>query len=1086
MSTMRHWMIQKRNVSVDRLRLLTEKTNFPLTDKLSLDTQIYRSYSDITDIKTLRNTGIIKFDQAKSEEEKAELAKVGDKFGESWTTHWFFVEFTIPEEWDKLAAEEDEFHFIWDSGCEATIYDYETGMYLQGLSTPRRYFYILDRNGPKKHKFAIEMACNGMFGNFSDGRGGLNPVDHHKTFTLNKCQIGLFRRNLWELKMDFDTIFDISEKMTNDNSQYGDLALGVGNQIADIIFTMDELTDEEVKEARVKAQEYLSVHNHSEVHKIYAVGHCHIDTAWLWPFRETRRKWGRSWSSQLKLMELFPTFNFWASSAQQYEFVKDDYPELFQRIKDKVNEGRFEVVGGSWVEFDGNIPSGESMIRQFLYGQKFFKEHFGSYSNVFFMPDTFGYSAQLPQIMKESGINRFVTQKLSWSRFNKFPHNTFIWNGLDGSDVLAHFPPADTYNSNGKLDDILKSQNNFKDKGVTNHSLLLFGEGDGGGGPERSHIDSILRFKDLQGVPNVKLSTVNEFFNELEKEKADLYNWRGELYLEIHNGTYTTMAHNKRCNRKMEFLLKDAEFLSTIASLHSKEFNDPKGEFDKMWKLVLLDQFHDVIPGTWIGMVYEDTKEHYDYWLKSSQKIIDEFASDLFKEFVTPKLTGALQRYNINESFEEAKHGSKFIAYNNENFDRNEYVSLLVDDKIHYGFINVPQHGYKVFSVDELCTESDLHSCIKLTETENNFEILNDFYSVTINKTGRISSYKDKTFFSLRPQEIVDANVGEINRLHIHNDIPDFWDAWDIFDWSRYTHKDVLADTEKSTIIVNNSACIAIKFEYQISAKSKMIQTVYFYANNQRIDFKTRVDWHENRKLLRTYFPVNVLSDYVTFDIQNGILKRTTANNTLWDQAQYEVCGHKYVDISEGSYGVALLSESKYGYACKGNTLGMSLLRSPKWPNETADMGEHEFTYSFYFHYGDKSLKDVQNESFIINSPLKLYSLDSNTEIEQNKEFSFIKIDQSNVVLDALKVGEHGQGEYIIRVHESLGLTTFANINVNFWKLETVIETNTLEEKRDGDCFNDKNESLISFNESNIFIKLRPFKILTNTNTNNN
>ena len=1058
--------------------MLTEKTNFPLTDKLSLDTQIYRWNVDISEIKGLRNTGIIKFEQAKSEESKAEEIKIGDKFGESWTTHWFFVEFTIPEEWDELAAEEDEFHFIWDSGCEATIYDYEHGTYLQGLSTPRRYFYILDRKAPKKHKYAIEMACNGMFGNFKDGRGGLNPVDHHKTFTLNKCQIGLFRRNLWDLKMDFDAIFDISEKMTNENSQYGDSALGIGNQIADIIFTMDELTDEEVSQAREKAQEYLSIKNHSDAHRIHAVGHCHIDTAWLWPFRETRRKWGRSWSSQLKLMDLFPTFKFCASSAQQYEFVRDDYPELFERIKDKVKEGRFEVVGGSWVEFDGNIPSGESMIRQFLYGQNFFKEHFGSYSNVFFMPDTFGYSAQLPQIMKESGINRFVTQKLSWSRFNKFPHNTFIWNGLDGSDVLAHFPPADTYTSNAKLEDILKSQNNFKDKGVSNVSLLLFGEGDGGGGPERFQIDSVLRFEDIQGVPNVKLSTVNDFFNELEQEKSDLYNWRGELYLEIHNGTYTTMAHNKKCNRKMEFLLKDAEFFSTIALTNSKEFNDPKEEFDKMWKLVLLDQFHDVIPGTWIGMVYEDTKEHYDYWLKSSTKIIDEYATNLFKLFISSNLDKSIIRYSESSEQEETKHTTKFVAYNSENINRNDYVEIKTQDKTYSGFISVPQHGYSVFSIEDLQTDTDSFSSIKHSEKELSFEIENEFYSVFINKNGRITSYKDKTFFKYKSEEIVDTSVGEINRIHLHNDIPDFWDAWDIFDWSRYTHKDILADSDKTIIVLDNSSWFAIKFEYRISKDSSMFQTVFFYSNTQRIDFKTSVDWHENRKLLRTYFPVNVLSDSVTFDIQNGILKRTTTTNTLWDQAQYEVCGHKFADLSEGSYGVALLSDSKYGYACKGNVLGMSLLRSPKWPNETSDMGQHEFVYSFYFHSGDKGLKDVQNESFVINSPLKLYSFDDEIVCEK-KKFSFVEIDQTNVVLDALKVSEHCKDEYVIRIHESLGYTTFANISVNFCNLSSVVETNILEEKRESDYYKDKDESLLSFTEHNILVKLRPFKILT-------
>ena len=434
-------MIKKRDVTMNRPKTITSDGNYPLTN-LPLSNRIYRQTINIPNVKVLRNTGYIKFDEAKSEESKAEPAKIGEKYGDSWQTNWFFVDITIPDNWDQIATKEDEYHFIWNSNCEASIYDYETGKYLQAYSPPERNFYVLDRNGGKHFKYAIEMA-NSSTDFSSDMPDDGFPDGSSNIFS--KCQIGLLRKNMLDLKYDFDTLYDISNLMNDANYQYGELAYGILQQMSDILVTTDEQTDEEVSQAREIAQKYLAENNHNLVHHLHAVGHWHIDTAWMWPFRETRRKCARSWSSQLKLMELYPDYKFCASSAQQYQFVKEDYPELFARIQEKAKEGRFEFVGGTWLEFDGNIPSGESMARQFLYGQKFFKENFGSYCNVFFMPDTFGYSAQLPQIMREGGIKRFITQKLSWNRYNKIPYNTFYWRGLDGTDVLAHFPPADTY-----------------------------------------------------------------------------------------------------------------------------------------------------------------------------------------------------------------------------------------------------------------------------------------------------------------------------------------------------------------------------------------------------------------------------------------------------------------------------------------------------------------------------------------------------------------------------------------------------------------------------------------------------------------
>ena len=1006
-------------------------------------------------------------------------AVVGKKYGNSWETNWFFIEFTVPDEWDQLAANEDEFHLLWNSNSEASLYDYDTGKYLQAFSVPTRNFYILDRNGDRHFKFAIEMANN--------GNTEVNPdlVDDQfpsgSWFVFSSCQIGLLRKNMYDLRSDFNLLYDIANSMTEDNYQYGELSYGILHQMWDILVTTDDISDEQVTEARKIAQQYLSQHNHNLVHQIHAVGHCHIDVAWLWPFRETRRKWARSWSSQLKLMELYPDFKFCASSAQQYQFVKDDYPELFTRIQDKAKQGRFEFVGGSWLEFDGNMPSGESMARQFLYGQRFFKDNFGSYCNVFFMPDTFGYSAQLPQIMSEAGIKRFMTQKLSWNRYNTFPYNTFNWWGLDGTQVLTHFPPADTYSSDGKLDSVLKSQSNFKDKAISNYSLLLYGQGDGGGGPERSHIESLTRLQDLMGVPNVKFSTINDFFTDIENEHADIYTWQGELFLEIHNGTYTTMAENKRNNRKMEFLLRDAEFVSTIALTHSKEFEDPKQKLEEVWKLVLLDQFHDVIPGTSIEMVYDDTRKHYKYTFDTINTLLDDFSSHLFRLFVNPKLEVTLKRYDISVPPVECNSAqdTKFIVFNSEGFDRTEYISVSVNDKHYSGYISVPQNGYTIFTVDDIVCESSDDIKIKYEETKTTFEVKTQFYELEISKNGRITSYLDKSFFKHKPKQMIDLKNGQLNMIHIHDDVPDYWDAWDVFDWARYTQHDVLADPEHTEVVWDTPECLCIKFNYNVSYKSKIQQIMVFYSNTQRIDFKTTAHWYEYKKLLDVSFPVKIHTDYFTFDVQNGVLRRTSTNNTLWDQAKYEVWGHKFVDLSDGSLGFSIMNDCKYGHHCKDNVLGLTLLRSSKWPNKNADMETHTFTYSLYFHHGDIGMKQMQTEAFAINSPLRCYSVPVKVSQKNSNSFSFITINQSNVILDALKVSEDNKNEYVMRIHESLGATTVAEITLNFCNLDTVVETNILEEERSGDFYDDVGESLVSFSKNKMIVELRAFKIFT-------
>jgi alpha-mannosidase len=510
-------------------------------------------------------------------------------------------------------------------------------------------------------------------------------------------------------------------------------------------------------------------------------------------------------------------------------------------------------------------------------------------------------------------------------------------------------------------------------------------------------------------------------------------------------------------NRQLEYLLKDVELLSSIALLSSSSNSDPSETLTKIWKNLLLDQFHDVIPGTSIGLVYEDTKKHYSDALSSIHSLLPDFMSACASLFTTIP--------TISPLFTSTR--TAYLAYNPSNYTQIAHLSLSSSS----GYLSIPQHSFKIFSPSSL---TSIHE-ISVTEQGENYEISTEFYLVTISNKGRILSYEDKLVSTHRRKEIIDQSMGA-NSLRLHDDIPDFWDAWDIFDWSRYTHKQLDANTCE---VVHQNGLVQLFFEYKISEKSTMKQEVRFYSQTQRIDFRTKIQWAENRKLLRVYFPVNVMSDFVTYDIQNGILRRSSTNNTTWEQAQYEVCGHKFADLSEAGFGVAILNDSKYGYSCKGNLLGLSLLRSPKWPNETADMGEHEFTYSFFMHTGEDGLKQVQNAGFDLNAPLKIYEVPEELKMADEESYNLIEIDQSNILLDAFKMKEQSKDEIILRVHESLGYTSDCKITLNFLSkinkvIDSVVVADILENKKEDD-----GKNLIEFSSNDILIGLSPFKILT-------
>jgi alpha-mannosidase len=542
---------------------------------------------------------------------------VGESFGPSWSTHWFRVQLTVPSELRK--KEHLELH--WDTNSEGMVWS-EDGHPLQGLTGGgERTEWILPasfRDG-KEHTIYIEMACNGMFGNPMGG-DTIQPPDPNRYFQLSKAEIvavNLVARQLW---IDIWIIGDAAREFPTDSWEQHK-AMKVATSIIDAFKLGDQ---ESLIKGRTIAEEYLGkevssskVYDSGADPLVYGIGHCHIDTCWLWPWAETKRKVARSWSSQCDLMDRYPEHRFACSQAQQYKWLKEYYPYAFDRVKEKVKKGTFQPIGGSWVEHDTNMPSGESLVRQFLYGQRFFESHFGERCQTFWLPDTFGYSSQLPQLCRLAGMTRFFTQKLSWNNINKFPHTTFNWVSLDGSQVICHMAPSETYTADANFGDVRRSVTQHKSMDQNPTSLLVFGKGDGGGGPTWQHLEKLRRCRGMSDqvglLPRVHMGqSVEDFFDRLEKKVAegtDLVTWYGELYFELHRGTYTTQANNKLNNRKSEIMLRDIELLATMATLQDSSYKYPKKEIDFMWEATLLCQFHDCLPGSSIEMCYDDSDE---------------------------------------------------------------------------------------------------------------------------------------------------------------------------------------------------------------------------------------------------------------------------------------------------------------------------------------------------------------------------------------------------------------------------------------------------------------------------------------------
>lgn len=788
------------------------------------------------------------------------------------------------------------------------------------------------------------------------------------------------------------------------------------------------------------------------------IGHTHIDVAWWWTVAQSREKAARSFATVLELMDEYPEYRFMSSQPVLYTFVKERYPELYEEIKRRAAEGRWEPEGGMWLEADCNLTSGESLVRQFLYGKQFFQEEFGVDSRVLWLPDVFGYSGALPQIMKKCGIDYFMTTKLSWNQFNKVPDDTLLWEGIDGTKVLTHLISTlgvgqsvdrffTTYNGILHPDAIMGGWQRYQNKEMNHDILVAFGYGDGGGGPTREMLETGRRMeKGIRGIPKVRQESSLTYFTELSKRVKDsrrLHTWTGEFYFEYHRGTYTSMARNKRSNRKSELLLMDLELLAVLAEKRGAAY--PAEDLERLWKMVLLNQFHDILPGSSIKEVYEVTKREYEQVAEEGGRLLKER-----KEAVAGAGDGVTVFNTLGftrRSLTVLPDGVTSLTDKGEALPSQEIGSLR------YSLTGeIPSKGYSVYgavreadggTADEaaggVVENSAAESCgdtpFSVLKTVDGFVITTPFAKVDMAADGSFTSLLD---LSENRQVWKAGEAG--NRLRIYEDKPIYYDNWDIDVF--YTEKYWDLD-EPASIAVTSVGPLCLQITVNRSfMHSRMTQDIRFYAHSPRIDFNTWVDWKEHQYLLKAGFPVDVHTDEAAFDIQFGNVVRKTHTNTSWDRARFESCGHKWMDVSESGYGVSLLNDCKYGHSVREGCIELTLIKSGIEPNPDTDNEEHVFTYSLYPHQGTWREADTQKEAADLNQPLSAV----NGGIP-GESYGFAGVKGDSVVLETVKRSEDGDG-IILRLYESRNKRVNAKVSLSCAPV-TVTECNLLEEPVD-------------------------------------
>ena len=914
---------------------------------------------------------------------------MGDWWGGGGMNAWFRLRIRVPE---SFAGREVAAYL--DFGGEACAF--LDGKPFQGVDANHQELLLL-RKARGGEEFELVVDASSILWH--------SPQDPSKR-RLSRAEIGVRNPEVQRYWFDLETLYLLAMQLPDDSPRRAKIIYLLNKSVD--AFDYQNTDDASLRASAIRAQKILQplleCPASASATTVAVHGHSHIDVAWLWPYRETKRKCARTFSTVMRLMEQYPEYIFSQSQAQLYKFTKEQYPALYEEIRKRVREGRWDVTGSMWVEADCNLSSGESLIRQVLFGKNFYLDEFGIETDVLWLPDVFGYSAALPQILRKARVPYFSTIKINWSQFNTFPYNTFRWKGIDGSSVLAHFPPTTDYNAYPEPGKLLQQVREFKEKDRCDESLLSYGWGDGGGGPDRRHLEFLQRSKDLEGLPRCVQKKVTDFFHSIDDPGIDYPEWVGELYLELHRGTYTTQARNKRYNRKAEFLYRDAELLSCLAMPFGLEY--PAAELREKWEDILCNQFHDVIPGSSIRLVYEDTDRMYPEIFRVGEEAAGR----------------ALER--IARNVDTRGEGRPVLVFNTLPWDRSAVVSVDVPGDAPCAVVgpdgeevpvqrsgerllfaaSAPSAGYAVYRLVPR-QPSGFRSPLKASRTV----LENRWFRVRLDSKGAIVSLVH------RPTGRELVRPGErANLLRLYEDKPIDWPAWDIDffyedKWEDVTQTDSLELVEEGPV----RAVVEVRRSF---SRSRLSQRIVIYADSPRIDFETWVDWHEKDRVLKALFPVDVNASEARYEIQFGTVTRPTHTNTSWDFARFEVCAHRWADISEEGFGMSLMNDCKYGHHTKGSEMRLTLLRAPKEPDPEADMGEHVFTYSIMPHAGDYIEAGTVREAYGLNVPMRVLPVEA-SEGPLPPVRSFLRVDSEHVILETVKKAEREE-TVILRCYE--------------------------------------------------------------------
>jgi len=908
----------------------------------------------------------------------------GAAWGRPWSTKWLRLQGEVPQSWGTTPGTSVEIQVDLGFGGELPGFQCEgiawrsDGTIIKAISPRNQHIPLKLLGGGMAVDFYVEAAANPDLSQhwtfaatpYGDkATSGSEPI-----YRLGRIAIAELNQTVWELQQDVLALGGLMHELPMDLPRRHEILRALERMLD--VMDPDDVAGT-AGAGRAALAGVLSRPAYASAHQLVATGHAHIDSAWLWPVRETIRKCARTFSNVVALMDEHPDFVFSCSSAQQFAWMKEFYPELFGRILDKVRAGQFVPVGGMWVESDSNMPGGEAMARQFLEGKSFFLAELGVDCHEAWLPDTFGYSAALPQIIKAAGIRWFLTQKISWNQVNRMPHHTFNWEGIDGTRVFTHFPPVDKYNSDLSAGDLAHAERNYREHGRGTTSLVPFGYGDGGGGPTREMLAAAQRTADLEGSPKVRIGSAASFFRQAEAEYETLPVWVGEMYLELHRGTYTSQAKTKLGNRRSEHLLREAELWSATAAVRAGH-RYPAAELKRLWRLVLLQQFHDILPGSSIAWVHQDAERNYAAVERGLEAIISEAAAAAM---------GAGDREFLLNAAPHERHG-----------------------------------------VPALAAAEPVRSAqpVTVTEADGGYVLDNGLVRAVVDANGLLASLMDHT---TGREAIAPGQSGNV--LELHRDTPNEWDAWDI---DAFYRRNVVRLEARSVTLErgpgeNPDAVVVVE---RMAGSSAVTQRIALSAGADSLAISTQVDWQASEKLLKLGFALDVKADRSAAETQFGHVFRPTHLNTSWEAAKFEICAHRWIHVAEPGYGVAISNTSSYGHDVTRTvreddggtttTVRVSLLRAPKFPDPAADQGRHDLQVTIR---PGASIADAVEEGYRTNLAPRL------AQGAHAVEPLFTVLGRA-LVIEAVKLAEDGSGDVIVRLYESLGERSTGRVTANF------------------------------------------------------